>query len=290
VFIANLDVSAAAWAGFGLLTVALLYADHLAFAGRRTVALRTAAGWSVAWLVLALAFGAALWSWQGAGAGSEYLAGFVLERSLSLDNVFVFAVILSAFAVPAADQPRVLGWGIAVALVLRLIFILAGAALLGSFHATYYLFGAILLWSAYKLARHEGGEIDPQRNVVLRTVGRRLKHPLAAVFVVIATTDLVFAFDSIPAIFAITQDPFIVFAANAFAMLGLRALYFLVAGLLGRVEGLDVALSLILAFIGVKMLLVDVWHPPVWLSLAVIAAVFGALALRRNRFFTGVSR
>jgi tellurite resistance protein TerC len=253
--------------------------------------LRTAGAWSVAWLVIALAFGVALWAWRGGDAGSEYVTGFVLERSLSLDNVFVFAVILSAFAVPTSVQPRVLGWGIAVALVLRLVFILLGAALLANVHATYYLFGAILLYTAFKLARHEGTKVDPERNAALRLLRRRggrwLSHPLTPVFIVIATTDLVFAFDSIPAIFAITQDPFVVFAANAFAMLGLRALYFLVAGLLGRLEGLDTALSLILAFIGVKMLLVDVWHPPVWLSLAVIAAVFGVLAaiplFRRRR-------
>jgi tellurite resistance protein TerC len=274
---ATIDVSILGWATLGLATIALLSVEQFAF---RDTSLRVAAVWSTAWLALALAFGAALWAGYGATAGTEYFAGYALERSLSIDNVFVFAVILGAFAVADTDRQRVLGWGIGVALALRLVFILAGAALLSSFHATYYVFGAILVYTAVKLARHKGAQIDPERNVVLRLVRRRLKHPLAPVLIVIATTDLVFAFDSIPAIFAITSDPFIVFAANAFAMLGLRALYFLVAGLLGRIEGLDAALSLILAFIGVKMLLIDVWHPPVWLSLAVIAAVFGALALR----------
>jgi tellurite resistance protein TerC len=171
-------------------------------------------------------------------------------------------------------QPRVLGWGIALALGLRLVFILAGAALLDAFHATFYLFGALLLYTAYRLARHSDSEVDPRRNPLVRLVRR----PLVAVFVAIATTDLIFAVDSIPAIFAVTRDAFIVFAANAFAMLGLRALYFLVADMRERFVYLSHGLAAILAFIGVKMLLVDVWHVPIWLSLGVIVAVLGAAA------------
>lgn len=297
--VATLDVSVTGWAALAGLVVAMLLVDHFAFRGEHRVSLREAAIWSVGWLALALMFGVGLMLWQDTESGSEYLAGYLLERSLSLDNIFVFAVILGYFAVPEAVQARVLEWGIAIALVLRLLFILAGAALIANFHATFYVFGAILLYTAYKLVRHTGTEVHPEQNPALRLVrkrvamtsdyrgervfvrenGRRIATPLLAVFVVIATTDLVFAFDSIPAIFAITQESFIVFAANAFAMLGLRALYFLVVGLMDRVAHLSEGLSLILAFIGVKMLLIDVWHPPIWLSLAVIVAVLATLAL-----------
>jgi tellurite resistance protein TerC len=177
--------------------------------------------------------------------------------------------------------------------VLRLVFILIGAALLAQFHATMYIFGALLVYTAWKLARHADTEVEPERNPALRVIrrrvpmtakyhgrriwvrrdGRRVATPLLAVLVVVATTDVVFAIDSIPAIFAITTDPFIVFAANAFALLGLRALYFTLVGLMDRFVYLSYGLAAVLAFVGAKMLLVDVWHPPIWLSLAVIAGV-----------------
>jgi tellurite resistance protein TerC len=302
----TLDVSFAMWAGFAALVIVMLAVDLRAFGGgEREVSLRSAAVWSVAWVAVALGFGAVLWGWQGSQAGSEYLAGYLLERSLSLDNIFVFTVIFSYFAVPAAIQPRVLGWGIALALVLRLVFILAGTVLLSSLHATFYAFGALLLYTAYKLARHDDTDIEPEHNPALRLLrrrlpmtadydgnrlfatvaGRRVATPLVAVFVVVATTDLIFAVDSIPAIFAVTTEPFIVFAANAFAMLGLRALYFVLARMVDRFYYLSYGLSTILAFIGAKMLLVDVWHPPIWLSLAVIVAVLAVtivLSWRRD--------
>jgi tellurite resistance protein TerC len=162
-----------------------------------------------------------------------------------------------------------------LALALRLVFILAGAALLDAFHATFYVFGALLLYTAYRLARHADEEVDPSRNPLLR----RLRLPtVAAAFVAVAITDVIFAVDSIPAIFAVTREPFIVFAANAFAMLGLRALYFLLAGMRERFVYLSHGLAAILGFIGVKMLLVDVWHVPIWLSLGVIVVVLGAAA------------
>ena len=297
---AQLDVSAAMWAGLGVLVVVMIAADLLLFArGPRAPRMRESVTWSIGWLVVALAFGALFWAWQGGEAGSQYLAGYLLERSLSLDNIFVFAVILGYFAVPSAVQSNVLSWGIALALVLRLVFILLGAALLDSFHATFYVFGALLLYTAYKLARHDDSEIEPEHNPALRLLrrrvpmtsdyeggrmfvrqaGKRLATPLLAVFVVVATTDLVFAVDSIPAIFAVTQEPFIVFAANAFAMLGLRALYFVLVGMMDRFVYLSHGLAVILAFIGVKMLLIDVWHPPIWLSLAVIAGVLALTAV-----------
>jgi tellurite resistance protein TerC len=296
----ELSVSAAGWALLGALVVLLLVVDLRVFArGGRAPGMRRSLAWSAGWLLLALGFGAALATWQGGQAGSEYLAGYVLERSLSLDNLFVFAVILGYFAVPPAVQPTVLGWGIGLALLLRLVFIVAGAALLDAFHATFYLFGALLLYTAYRLARHEDADIDPEHNPALRALrrrvpmtarydgerlavregGRRVATPLVAVFVVVATTDLLFAVDSIPAIFAVTQAPFIVFAANAFAMLGLRALYFVLVGMMDRFVLLSPGLAVILAFIGAKMLLIDVWHPPIWLSLAVIAGVLAATVL-----------
>ena len=295
-----LDVSAAAWAVLGALVVVLLVVDLRLFArGGRAPGMRSSLAWSAGWLLLALGFGGVLGAWQGGEAGSQYLAGYLLERSLSLDNLFVFAVILGYFAVPPAVQPKVLGWGIGLALALRLVFIVAGAALLGAFHATFYLFGALLLYTAYRLVRHEDAEIDPEHNPALRALrrrvpmtarydgerlavrdaGRLVATPLVAVFVVVATTDLLFAVDSIPAIFAVTQQPFIVFAANAFAMLGLRALYFVLVGMMDRFVLLSPGLAVILAFIAVKLLLVDVWHPPVWISLVVVAGVLAATAL-----------
>ena len=279
-------MSPAAWSILGGLVVVLLAVDLVVFARHHAPTLRESAIWSVGWVVLALVFGLVLWQWQGGQAGSEYLTGYLLERSLSLDNVFVFAVILSYFAVPREMQPNVLGWGIALALLLRLVFILVGAALLESFQVTFYLFGLLLLYTAYKLARHDDIQIEPERNPVLRLsrpVG--IASPLFAVFVVVATTDLIFAIDSIPAIFAVTREPFIVFAANAFAMLGLRALYFLLAGMRDRFVYLSQGLAAVLGFIGVKMLLVDLWHVPIWLSLAVVVitlAVAAALSVRAS--------
>ena len=273
----DLDPSIATWGVLGVLVIAMLAIDLLVFARHHTPRMREAAAWSVVWLVVAVAFGALFWAWQGGEAGGQFFAGYLLERTLSLDNVFVFAVIMAYFAVPAAVQPKVLSWGIALALVLRLALILAGAALLDSFHATFYIFGALLLFTAWKLVRRSGQEAPPDRNRALRLLPRRLRaKPLVVVFVVVATTDLVFAVDSIPAIFAVTSEPFVVFAANAFAMLGLRALYFLLAGMMDRFVYLSHGLALILVFIGTKMLLIDVWHPPIWLSLGVIVVVLAA--------------
>jgi tellurite resistance protein TerC len=273
----DLDPSIATWGVLGALVIAMLAIDLVVFARDHTPPVREAAAWSVAWLAVAAGFGVLFWTWQGGEAGGQFFAGYLLERTLSLDNVFVFAVIMAYFAVPAAVQPKVLSWGIALALVLRLVLILAGAALLDAFHATFYVFGALLLFTAWKLVRRESQEAPPDRNRALRLLPRRLRaKPLVVVFVVVATTDLVFAVDSIPAIFAVTSEPFVVFAANAFAMLGLRALYFLLAGMMDRFVYLSHGLALILAFIGTKMLLIDVWHPPIWLSLGVIVVVLAA--------------
>jgi tellurite resistance protein TerC len=297
---ASVDASFAAWAILGAAVVVMLAFDLLVFArGRREVTVKESAIWSAVWLVLALGFTAVMWAYGGGDAGSEYLAGYLIERSLSLDNIFVFAVLFSYFAVPTIVQGRVLSWGIALALVLRLIFILLGAALLDSFHITFYFFGLLLIYTAWKLARHDDTDVDPEHNpafrfirkrvpmsaaydggkLITRANGKRIATPLLAVFVVVATTDLIFAVDSIPAIFAVTTVPFIVFAANAFAMLGLRALYFLLVGVMDRFVYLSQGLAVILGVIGVKMLLIDVWHVPIWLSLGLIVVILAATAV-----------
>jgi tellurite resistance protein TerC len=276
----QLDVTPAMWALLAAIVVAMLVLDLVVFARGRAPTLRESVAWSVVWLVAALLFGVGFWASQGHDAGVQFFSGYLLERTLSLDNVFVFAVLLAYFAVPAREQSKVLSWGIALALVLRLVFIVIGAALLDAFHLTFYAFGALLLYTAWKLARHEGAQVDPEHNRMLQFVRRRLgMKPVVAVFVAIALTDVLFAVDSIPAIFAVTREPFIVFAANAFALLGLRALYFVLAGMLDRFAYLSHGLAAILGFIGIKMLLVDVWHPPIWLSLAVIVGVLAAAAL-----------
>jgi tellurite resistance protein TerC len=296
----NLEVSLTWWAGLGIVILVMAAFDLLVYARGHVPGVRENTLWSIGWILVAVAFGVGFWAWQGAEAGQQYLAGYLLERSLSLDNIFVFAVILSYFAVPEGQvQARVLAWGIGLALFLRLIFILIGAALLEYFHFTFYIFGLLLLYTAWKLATHDEQDIHPEDNPALKFVrkhipmtndydgqklttkvdGKRIATPLVAVFVVVATTDIVFAVDSIPAIFAVTQEPFIVFAANAFALIGLRSLYFLLVGLMDRFVYLSEGLAFILAFIGVKMLLVDIWHVPIWLSLAVIVLTLVITAL-----------
>jgi tellurite resistance protein TerC len=296
----NLDISIGMWGILAGVIVVMLAFDLFVYARGHIPSVRENAFWSIGWILVVLAFGAVFWAWQGSEAGSQYLAGYLLERSLSLDNIFVFAVILAYFAVPGEKvQGKVLAWGIMLALGLRLIFIIAGAALLNSFHVTFYVFGALLLYTAWKLARHDDTEVEPEHNPLLKQLrkrvtitddydgdklftkqnGKRVATPLLAVFIVIASTDIIFAVDSIPAIFAITQESFIVFAANAFALVGLRALYFLLVGLMDRFVYLTQGLSVILAFIGVKMLLIDVWHVPIWLSLGVIAGTLAITAI-----------
>ena len=257
------------------------------------VSLREAALWSTFWIALGLSFGVLLWVTEGGTTAGEYFAGYLIEKSLSVDNVFVFLLIFSYFSVPPLYQHRVLFWGILGALVLRGVFILAGAALLETFHWVLYLFGAFLVYTAIKMVRHQDLELDPGENPVLRLLKRfvplsteydgqklftrqsgvRAATPLFAVLVVVETTDLIFAVDSIPAIFAVTRDPFVVFTSNVFAILGLRALYFLLAGVAQRFVYLKLGLAAILGFVGVKMLLTDVYHMPVWASLLVIASL-----------------
>ena len=293
------------WVAFGTFVVAMLAVDLVAF-GRRgeEIPFRRAFGWSVGWTALGAGFAAFLWWWQGTTAAEEYLAGFLIEKSLSIDNLFVFALVFSYFAVPPAFQRRVLFWGIVGAIVLRALFIAAGAALLDAFHVTIYVFGAFLVVTGIRMARHANVEIHPDRNPALRVLGRlvplttvyhgdrllvregagRVATPMLAALVLVAAFDVVFAVDSIPAIFAVTRDTFVVYAANAFSLLGLSSLYFVLAGMIGRFRYLNVGLAAVLVFVGAKMTLSDVVKIPVYLSLAVIVAALGvavAASLRR---------
>jgi tellurite resistance protein TerC len=288
------------WAAFGLLVVVLLLVDLALFARRsEVISSRRALVWSVAWTALGFAFALVLWGWQGRVAAEEYAAGFLIEKSLSIDNLFVFALIFGYFAVPAASQRRVLFWGIAGAIVLRAIFIALGATLLDAFHLTIYVFGVILVATGIRMARHRTTEIHPDRNPALRLLGRivpltneydgdrlfvrrrgsRRGTPLLAALVLVAAFDVVFAIDSIPAIFAVTREPFVVYAANAFSLLGLSALYFVLASMLGRFRYLNVGLAVVLVFVGAKMLLTDVLKIPVYASLGVIVLTLACAVL-----------
>jgi tellurite resistance protein TerC len=282
------------WAGFVGLVLALLALDLGVFhRNAHEVTLREAAIWSVVWISLALAFNALVAHWFGPERGLEFLTGYLIEKALAVDNIFVFYAIFAYFAVPAALQHRVLFWGVLGALVMRAVFILLGAALLARFHWVMYIFGAILVFTAVKLIAMSDEGFHPERNKVYRlfrrllpavseyhggrfTVvkeGRRYATPLLVVLVLIEWTDLVFAVDSIPAIFAVTSDPFIVFTSNIFAILGLRSLFFLLAGVIGRFHLLKPALAAVLAFVGGKMLLLDVVKIPIGASLATVAAL-----------------
>ncbi|MBW3593095.1 MAG: TerC family protein [Actinobacteria bacterium] len=279
------------WAAFGAFVVAMLLVDLLAFGrGQEEIAFGRAVRWSIGWTVLGVAFAGFIWVWEGRVYAEQYFAGFLIEKSLSIDNLFVFALIFSYFAVPAANQRRVIFWGIVGAIVLRGIFILAGAALLNAFHYTIYVFGIFLIVTGIRMARHSNVEIHPEKNPALKLLqrvmpitmsyhgdrltavegGRRVATPMLAALALVATFDVVFAVDSIPAIVAVTREVFIVYAANAFSLLGLAALYFVLAGMIGRFRYLNIGLAAVLVFVGVKMTLSDVYEIPIYLSLLVI--------------------
>ena len=282
------------WAALLAFITVLLMVDLLIVHRKAHVAsTKEAAIESAVWISIGLAFGLFFFAMHGAAAAGEYYAGFLIEKSLSVDNVFVWALIFSYFMVPRQFQHRVLFWGIFGALVLRAIFIFAGVALIQRFSWIIFIFGAFLLFTAIRLIVHKDSEVHPERNPVLKLVqrvvpstsdyagqrlftridGRRLATPLFAVLVLIETTDVIFAVDSIPAILAVSHQPFIVFSSNAFAILGLRALYFLLAGLHERFTYLQQGLAIILAFVGIKMIVSHWYHIPTGLSLGVIALV-----------------
>ena len=264
------------------------------------VSFREAALWSIFYIAVAIAFGVFIWLWQGNDFGTQYFAAYLVEKSLSVDNLFVFVIILAQFAVPSIYHQRVLLVGVVLALVLRAIFIAIGAAALAAFSFTFVIFGAILIWTGIQLFRHRDADPEPKDNFVVRTVrkwypvtpdyhdtklfvkidGRRMITPLMLVMVAIASTDLLFALDSIPATFGVTQEPYLVFTANAAALLGLRALYFLLKGLLSKLIYLSMGLAIILVFIGFKLILTFAHEVnnaipkiPTVFSLGVIAAI-----------------
>jgi tellurite resistance protein TerC len=270
------DVPLWAWIAVIGAIVAMLLLDLLVF--HRTpheVTTRETARTSAVWIGLGLAFGVIVWIAFGGSAAGEYYAGYLIEKSLSVDNIFVFAMLLGYFAVKPIDQHRVLFLGVVGALVFRAIFIIIGGALLETFHWTIYVFGAFLVFTGIRMVRHDDAEVDPEHNPMLKLARRVVPSitTLGATIVAIATTDILFAVDSIPAVYAVTDEPFIVFTSNAFAILGLRALYFLLAGMMSRFTYLKVGLAGVLVFVGGKMLLADVVHMPVAGSLLVIAAI-----------------
>ncbi len=282
------------WIGFNLFVLAMLALDLGVFHRKaHAVTTKEAALWSAVWVGLALTFNAALYAWQGPVVALEFLTGYLIEKALSVDNIFVFLMIFTYFQVPAAYQHRVLFWGILGALIMRGIFIAAGTALLARFVWTLYVFGAFLVVTGLRmcLAKTEG--MHPEANPLVRFFRRLMPvtegyvedrffvrrggvlfaTPLLLVLMVVESTDLVFALDSIPAIFGVTRDPFIVYTSNIFAILGLRALYFLLAGVVDRFRYLKLGLSVILVFIGAKMLLHHLYDMPVTVSLLVVLSV-----------------
>lgn len=292
---------------FNLFVLAMLALDLGVFHRRaHAISLREATVWSAVWIGLSLAFNVGLYFWRGPEPALEFLTGYILEKSLSMDNVFVFAVIFTYMAVPAADQHKVLFWGVLGALIMRAAFIIAGVALISRFEWILYVFGVFLVVTGVRLFRQTHEEIHPERNPILRLArrvlpvtegyegaaffvrraGRLLATPLFLVLLMVETTDVLFATDSIPAVFAVTRDPFIVYTSNIFAILGLRALYFVLAGAITKFRYLRPGLSLILIFVGVKMLAVHYYKLPVGISLAVICSILAVsigASLREQR-------
>lgn len=283
-----------AWAALSLAITAMLAADLFLHRGDHVIGFRSAAVWSGIWIGAGLAFGALLWSWQGDEVAGTYYAGYLIEKALSIDNVFIFAMIFGFFAVPAGYQHKVLFWGVVGALVFRLAFIFVGAELLHAFFWTAYVFGAFLVYTAYTMAFKHDRELDPERNPVVRALrrvipidpryhgtalftridGRRAGTLLLVVLIAIESTDLIFAIDSVAAILAITDNTFVVWSANAFAVLGLRSLYFCLSGLLRRFTHLHYGLAFLLAFAGLKLILSEtpVGKLPIPVTLGVIVA------------------
>ena len=282
------------WIVFNLFVLAMLVLDLKVFhRDAHEVKIKEALLWSAFWIALALVFNVGIYIFRGAEDALEYLTGYLIEKSLSVDNIFVFLLIFSYFRVPAQYQHKVLFWGILGALIMRAILIFAGVALIERFHWIIYIFGIFLIFTGIKLAFEKDKEIDPEKNPALlfvrrfmpvtegfegdrffiRRAERLFATPLFLVLVVVETTDVIFALDSIPAILAITTDPFIVYTSNVFAILGLRALYFALAGLLQLFHYLHYGLSAILVFVGIKMLGSDIFHIPVGVALGVVGGI-----------------
>jgi tellurite resistance protein TerC len=299
-----MDGSIWLWVGFIMFVLAMLAIDLGIFHRKaHAISIKEATIWSIVWISLSLLFNLGLYffwdkiSFESTYSNSEaalaFLTGYLIEKSLSVDNIFVFVLLFTYFAVPAAHQHRVLFWGIIGALIMRGTLIAVGAALLKEFHWIIYIFGIFLIYTGFRMASHQNEDLNPDQNVLLkflrrvmpvtntyagdkffvRRAGRLMATPLLVVLLVVESTDLVFAVDSIPAIFAVTQDAFIVFTSNVFAILGLRSLYFLLAGVVDKFHYLKLGLSVVLVFVGIKMVIVDLYKIPVGMSLGVIAAI-----------------
>jgi len=283
-----------AWTGFGAFVLAMLALDLGIFHRKsREVGLKEALTWSAIWIGLALAFNAGVYYWQGAERALQFFTGYLVELSLSVDNLFVFLLVFDYFKVPAQYRHKALFWGIIGALAMRAAFIAAGITLIAKFHWIIYVFGALLVVSGIKMTLQRGEEIHPERNPILQLFrrfmdvlpeyeggqffvkrhGRVFASPLFAVLLILETTDLVFAVDSVPAVLAITPDPFIVFTANVFAILGLRSMFFALEGVMKRFHYLRFGLSAVLVFVGVKMLLAGLYKISTWASLVVIVGI-----------------
>lgn len=298
-----MDVTLLTWALVVGAILALIIVDLLAISRKpHDVMFKEATIWSIFYIGIAIAFG--VWVWQTAGSvyGTEYFAAYLVEKSLSVDNLFVFIIILTQFKVPSIYHQRVLMFGVVLALVLRAIFIAVGAAALAAFSFTFVIFGAILIWTGVGLFKHWDEDPTPEDNFMVKVIrkriamtdefdgskaftkvnGKRIATPMFLVLIAIASTDLLFALDSIPATFGVTQEPFLVFAANAFALLGLRALYFLLKGLLDKLIYLSLGLSIILMFIGVKLIMLylhEIWEQIPKIQTPTSLAVIGSILL-----------
>ncbi len=288
-----MSVSIWFWVAFHVGVFGALAIDLLSFRGPHTITLASAVRRSLIWVALSLAFNVVVWRWQGADQGIDFFTGYLIEYSLSVDNIFVFVLIFAYFRVPPQYEHRVLIWGIVGALVMRALMIWLGVALVARFHFVLYIFGAFLLITGARMLFSHSEELDLENNFILRTTrrllpvttdyhgpkffalvgGRRMLTPLALVLIVIDVMDLVFAVDSIPAVLAITQDTFIIYTSNICAILGLRSLYFLLANLVNRFVYLRIGLAVILIFVGAKMITARWYHVPNWLSLVFIISV-----------------
>lgn len=292
------------WVGFNVFVLAMLALDLGVFHRKsHIVSSKEALTWSLVWISLSLVFNVVIYffwdrmmpnsSYTNSEAALAFFTGYLIEKSLSVDNIFVFILIFSFFAVPAVYQHRVLFWGILGALIMRGILIAVGAALLKEFHWIIYIFGAFLVFTGIRMAWHHDENVQPDRNPVVkffrrfmpvtesfeedkffvRRAGRLFATPLFLILLIVESTDLIFAVDSIPAIFAVTQDPFIVYTSNVFAILGLRALYFLLANVMNKFQYLKFGLSAVLIFVGIKMVIVDFYKIPIGISLGVVAGI-----------------
>ncbi|MBI5686643.1 MAG: TerC family protein [Verrucomicrobia bacterium] len=306
------------WIGFNLFVLAMLALDLGVFHRKsHVVTFKESITWTVVWVMLALLFNAAIWHYYGPQKALEFFTGYLIEKSLSVDNVFVFALLFGYFAVPPVWQHKVLFWGVLGALVMRAIMIAAGAALIAKFNWIIYIFGAFLVLTGIKMAVKREEEIHPERNPVVRwfkrwmpvtanfredrffVVENGVRHatPLFVVLLLVEMSDLIFAVDSIPAIFAVTTDPFIVYTSNVFAILGLRSLYFALAGVMDKFHYLKIGLGVVLAFVGVKMLLAhSAWKIDTLVALGVVVAILAVSVVASLRWprtigpFEGVSR